>query len=411
MTQTASPPVQGIQQDIDTVNAIKSELDGTLIERRAEIDMLTLSLIARVHGLLIGGAGIAKSMLTREWAERIDFPARERYWEVLFRKTLPIEQVVGPVSLTGLTKDEFRYVTKDKLPEANIAFLDEVFKANAVVLNSLLTILNERKFHNNGNGAMDVPLWCAVGASNELPTEPELMAFRDRFGWCKIVKDVKTDDGFMAILRGQVARNAGTAVAASRTTISPEAIVRLQDAARQVTVPKEVLADLTQLRRKAEGEANLHVSPRRYGEGIKLAQAAALLMGRDHVTSDDLSLLRHVLWTDEEDIAAADKLVLNAFASKVAKASAELRAALEPLVQSVAEARTEVQAGGDVLSPENVKKLSDLGSNLRKVLKRCEAAITDAQSSNRDHAELDSIQRDINGSLDVLRKEILGGAI
>jgi MoxR-like ATPase len=402
--QTAPP----IQQDIDTVTAIKRELRTTLVERDPEIDLIILSLLGQVHGLIVGAPGAAKSMTVREVVSRITFPDPDTsYYEVLFRKSLPVEQLVGPVSLQGLTQDVFRYITTGKLPEANVAFLDEIWKANAVVLNAMLTILNERIFHNNGH-TMPVPLWAAIGASNELPTETELMAIRDRFGWCKITTQVKTDDGFKSILRGQVERNAGTAVAASKTTITPEAIGRLQAAAKAVTVPDDVLADLAQLRRKAEGEANLFVSPRRYGEGIKLAQAAALLTGRDFVTPDDLTLYKHVLWTDEEDIATADKLVLEAFASKVAKAAADLRSSFEPLQQTLAGARAEAQANGGNISKEAIDTLSNLAVNLRKVRQRTEAEIADAQASNRDHAELDLILRDVVGAMDVVRNEIMG---
>jgi MoxR-like ATPase len=55
-----------------------------------------------------------------------------------------------------------------------------VFKANSAVLNSLLTILNERLF-DNGSQRVPVPLICLVGASNELPESEELDALYDRF--------------------------------------------------------------------------------------------------------------------------------------------------------------------------------------------------------------------------------------
>ena len=56
-----------------------------------------------------------------------------------------------------------RYIRKVEgyLPEANVAFIDEIFKANSAILNTLLTILNERLF-DNGNVRMPVPLMCLV---------------------------------------------------------------------------------------------------------------------------------------------------------------------------------------------------------------------------------------------------------
>ena len=64
--------------------------------------------------------------------------------------------------------------------QAEVAFIDEVFKANSAILNTLLTILNERLF-DNGKQRVPVPLLCLVAASNELPESEELDALYDRF--------------------------------------------------------------------------------------------------------------------------------------------------------------------------------------------------------------------------------------
>jgi MoxR-like ATPase len=98
------------------------------------------------------------------------------------------------LSLKGLENDEFRYITKGRAADSHVIFLDEIFKANAVVLNAMLMLINERLFINNGV-PNQVDLWAGFGASNELPNEPELHAFRDRFAWVKEVKPVQTDDG------------------------------------------------------------------------------------------------------------------------------------------------------------------------------------------------------------------------
>ena len=50
------------------------------------------------------------------------------------------------------------------LPTAEVAFIDEIFKANSAILNALLTLLNERLF-DNGNQRLPVPLLCLVSPS------------------------------------------------------------------------------------------------------------------------------------------------------------------------------------------------------------------------------------------------------
>ena len=98
---------------------------------------------------------------------------------LLTRFSVP-EELFGPLSMRGLENDQYVRQTDGYLPTATVAFVDEVFKANSAILNSLLTILNERLF-DNGNERVEVPLLCLVGASNELPESEELDALYDRF--------------------------------------------------------------------------------------------------------------------------------------------------------------------------------------------------------------------------------------
>ncbi len=56
-----------------------------------------------------------------------------------------------------MENDKFLRVTKNKLPESEIAFLDEIFKCNEPTLNILLPLINEKLFFNDGTPS-DVPL-------------------------------------------------------------------------------------------------------------------------------------------------------------------------------------------------------------------------------------------------------------
>jgi MoxR-like ATPase len=66
------------------------------------------------------------------------------------------------------------------LPEADVAFLDEVFLGSTAILNTLLGILNERSFRR-GSTSLQCPLRVCVGATNALPDDESLAAFADRF--------------------------------------------------------------------------------------------------------------------------------------------------------------------------------------------------------------------------------------
>ena len=116
-------------------------------------------------------------MLADELCRRIE---GANYFQWLLTKFSTPEEIFGAVSLKSLEQDDYRRVTDHKLPEAHIAFLDEIFKANSSILNALLTLINERLFHN-GRERVIVPLITMFGASNELPDEDELTALFDRF--------------------------------------------------------------------------------------------------------------------------------------------------------------------------------------------------------------------------------------
>ena len=126
--------------------------------------------------------------------------AGARYFQWLLTKFTTPEELFGAVSLRGLENDEYRRVTSGKLPEAHIAFLDEVFKASSSILNTLLTIMNERIFYN-GTEKVRIPLISLFGASNELPSEEdELEALYDRFLLRYVVDYIKEDFRFLKML-------------------------------------------------------------------------------------------------------------------------------------------------------------------------------------------------------------------
>jgi MoxR-like ATPase len=116
----------------DTLRSIRDELQQVFLERSEVIDGALTALLGGHHVLIIGPPGTAKSMLADELCRRLDGATYFRW--LLTKFTTPEEP--GAVGLTALERDEYRRVTSLKLPEAHIAFLDEVFKANSSILNA-----------------------------------------------------------------------------------------------------------------------------------------------------------------------------------------------------------------------------------------------------------------------------------
>ena len=207
----------------DRLRRMREELGQLFLERSEVIDGALAALLAGQHVLLIGPPGTAKSMLADELCRRLDGSA---YFQWLLTKFTTPEEVFGAVSLRALENDDYRRVTTRKLPEAHIAFLDEVFKANSSILNSLLTVMNERRFHN-GRDVLDVPLISLFGASNELPEDDELQALYDRFLVRFVVGYIADDFRFLRMLQGRPASNRTTLSLAFSAVVSSWAAVAI----------------------------------------------------------------------------------------------------------------------------------------------------------------------------------------
>lgn len=281
---------------LDKLRAIRDELRQIFLERDPAVDGMLCALLAGQHVLLVGPPGTAKSMLAEELCRRLDGAA---YFSWLLTKFTTPEEIFGPISLAGLEKDEVRRVTAGKLPEAHVAFLDEVFKSSSAILNSLLTILNERRFHDAGE-ARAVPLRTLVGATNEVPEDEELVALYDRFLVRFVVDYIQEDFRFLKML--------SQPEPTSRTSLSMADLDALTTAAAHVRIPDAFLHDLAALRRDLGGRGVI-ASDRRYRGALGVLKAHAFLHGRAEVGGDDAVMLSHVLWTSPDEIPEVDAAI------------------------------------------------------------------------------------------------------
>jgi MoxR-like ATPase len=264
---------------------IKTYLEGKFYEREKEIEGLLVSILARQHMLLIGPAGTAKSLLSVELAKIVQGAS---YFQWLLTRFSTPEELFGPVSLKELEQGVYKRNTAGKLPEAHIGFVDEVFKANSAILNSLLSLINERIFYNNGH-PVQTPLITIVGASNEYPEEGEgLEALFDRFLLRYEVDYITDDQNFISMLKGSNSP-------AQTPSISLEELQNLQFFVDIVSVPDEVFQTLAEIRRKLKDEG-IRPSDRRFKQSLSLIRAKAMLDQRQDVQLKDLMILAHSLW-------------------------------------------------------------------------------------------------------------------
>jgi MoxR-like ATPase len=127
----------------------------------------------------VGKPGTAKSDLILKFCQAIGVP-EDAYFEYMLTKFTEPSQIIGPIDIDRLKQGTYWRRTEGKLPEACVAFLDEIFKSNSAILNTLLTIINERKYYQDGK-PVPVNLVMLFAATNEIPEFSELAALRDRF--------------------------------------------------------------------------------------------------------------------------------------------------------------------------------------------------------------------------------------
>jgi len=265
------------------LRALIDTLEQGLVERRQGVRLCFLAALAGEHTLFVGPPGTAKSELAR----RLHTAFRDaRYFERLLTRFSVPEELFGPLSIQALEQDRYERHTAGFLPDASIAFIDEVFKANSAILNALLTLLNEREF-DNGAGRQRCPLISVVGATNEVPEDEIGDAFFDRF-LVRLPVAAVSQQNFGALLeagRGREWTPPGADLALDAGEL--EALAR---AAASVELPAGFVAVLGELRQHCAAMP-IPVSDRRWVKIVWLLRIAAASEGRAAVALWDLLLL------------------------------------------------------------------------------------------------------------------------
>ncbi len=182
------------REPLERIRELRAALKGRFARKDELVDAICAATVAQVPTVLIGPPGTAKSNLIRCFCEGLGLTAREvdddagdhqgsgrAYFEYLLTRYTTPEEIFGPIHVQDLIdRQTYRRVTDGYLPQCRVAFLDEIFKASSAILNTLLTLLNERIFYNAGR-AEPVPLMMVFAASNEAPTDENLQALYDRF--------------------------------------------------------------------------------------------------------------------------------------------------------------------------------------------------------------------------------------
>jgi MoxR-like ATPase len=337
--------------------AIENELNQKYFERKEVIRGLLVALLSKQHILLLGAPGTSKSTLTEDLCQRIS----GKYFKKLVARTSTPEELFGPMSLKGLENDEYRRVTTNRLPEAEISFIDEIFKCNSAVLNNLLGILNEREFENGGM-VSKVPLQFMAGASNELPeNREELGALWDRFLLRYVVKYIRDPRNFEALLLGT---NAPQTV----TTLTRDEVTQAQAEVAKVDI-SGIINQIFMIRDKML-EMKIDVSDRRWKQSLGLISANAWIEGRNAATEEDLEILIYALWQEPDQIAGVQSEIMN-LCNPFDREALDLLDQAQEVYQNAMSAQDDkaTQAG-----TEGNSKLKMIGKRLEELQKQAASA-------------------------------------
>lgn len=294
----------------DRIDHLIKAISAGMYEREEIIAVSLLAALCGQNTFLYGPPGTAKSLISRRLSCAFHKPV---YFEYLMNRFSTPEEVFGPVSIKALKEDHYIRKTDSYLPKADFAFLDEIWKSSPAILNTLLTLINERIF-KNGEIVEQVPLKALLAASNETPDINQgLEALYDRFIVRLMVQPIGELQYFELLLNSKPG-SAEVDVSEELRIKSDELDTWLHQI-HTVSLSSETLTIIHLIREKLakldESDA-IYVSDRRWQRAAILMKAAAFFNGRTETNHSDALLLQHCLWTQEDNYQTVQEIVADA---------------------------------------------------------------------------------------------------
>ncbi|HZJ66754.1 MAG TPA: AAA family ATPase [Kofleriaceae bacterium] len=349
------------------------QMGAQFLDKQEIIRLMTVSAIAGEHMVIVGPPGTAKSAMIDMFAKLID----ARYFEYLLTRFTEPNELFGPVDIAAFREGRYTRRLENMLPTAEIVFLDEIFKSNSAILNSLLHVINERKFQN-GPEVVQVPLISLYAASNEVPNDDNLAAMFDRF-LVRVLSDNLDSYHFHELMKKGVSlelrKMTGRSFIApgdpqSRGTGELRPVIAAREL-RQIqqnydkfmAFPEEFLTKYKGLVFQIRSEG-ISVSDRRAVKLLKLFAASAVFDGRTRVHDGDFFILRHI-WNNLDQVELLEEIVNPVVDAYYREHPDERRfigpsASLDDLLTELALIRDLLTSGGELSDIQLFSQLKNL---------------------------------------------------
>ncbi len=294
-------------KDINRISEIKNYLSNNFVGRDDVINGVMAGLISGEPTLLIGPPGTAKTSIIDTMSRLIN----AKYFYYLLTKFTEPEELLGPIDINALKNGEYKNITKGKLPDANIIFLDEIFKASSAIRNTLLDIMLNKRLPN-GDKMLSLNILGIYSASNEISTDEEDMALYDRYPikvFHKYIEKTLIND---LLDHGISLMNSNDE---KKPMIDINEILYIQEAAvRRLETMRnndnEVLTRYIDALFQLE-ENNVFLSDRRKIKLLKIASAFSILMGSNKITGNDIAMALRYSADYEEDLPKIEAAIID----------------------------------------------------------------------------------------------------
>lgn len=372
---------------VSKIRRFMSELEAPFIGRHEEALLITLALLTGEHAILIGEPGTAKSALVRRAAELLN----AKFFKYLLTKYTEPSELFGPLDVNALRRGAYVRITKDKLPEAEIAFLDEIFNASSAILNCLLSLMMERVIYD-GYTEIKAKLWTLFSASNRIPEDPEIEALYDRFLLRTYVRPLNQElwpklfEASWRIERGEV-----PVTAAVMTLEELKNINKLVLSVSLNNVRSHLLKLLLALESKG-----IHLTDRRKGKLLKVIASHAVINGRMTAAVEDLVVIKYVAPKTSEDFEKITTILMEELRTK------------EKVLRDLNEIKANVKlAASKVRSlPPFDPRLVDFARNLRNARNKIVGLVKDFEDDEEVMRVYNELLNSIDELLDVINSKL-----